>query len=166
MREQVRDRSRLEHILNAIDNILDFAIGKSVEGLQADKLRYYGIVKNIEIIGEAAYRLTKAFRLQHKETPWDAISRMCHVLIHDYYQIDVKEVWKVINEDLQPLREQIDYYLANVDWQEWESKEQTKSESAVHKSLMQTARRMKEDGLPPKLISRYTGLTLDECLDA
>ena len=82
MRENVRDRDRLEHILEAIVNILDFAEGKTKEELEADKLRYYGIVKNIEIIGEASYKLTHAF---------------CNdVLVHDYYQISSKEVWKVI----------------------------------------------------------------------
>lgn len=51
MRERIKDRDRLEHILEAIDCILEFAIGKSIEDLQSDKLKYYGIVKNIENIG-------------------------------------------------------------------------------------------------------------------
>lgn len=51
MRENVRDRNRLEHIVEAIDRILDFANGKTKEQLEIDKLKYYGIVKNIEIIG-------------------------------------------------------------------------------------------------------------------
>lgn len=162
MREQVRDRERLEHILEAIDCILDFALGKTIEEIQADKLKYYGIVKNIEIIGEAAYKLTDAFRLQYKETPWNGIAKMRHVLVHDYYQINAKEVWKVINEDLQPLRNQVNHYLSDIDWEKWESNEQTKSESAVHKSLVKTAQRMKKDGMTPRQISRYTGLTIDE----
>lgn len=49
--EYDKDRDRLEHILEAIDCILEFAIGKSIEDLQSDKLKYYGIVKNIENIG-------------------------------------------------------------------------------------------------------------------
>jgi uncharacterized protein with HEPN domain len=96
MRENVRDRDRLEHILEAIVNILDFAEGKTKEELEADKLRYYGIVKNIEIIGEASYKLTHAFCNEHPETPWEFIMKMRHVLVHDYYQISSKEVWKVI----------------------------------------------------------------------
>ena len=61
MRENVRDRNRLVHIVEAIDRILDFANGKTKEQLEIDKLKYYGIVKNIEIIGEASYKLTRAF---------------------------------------------------------------------------------------------------------
>ncbi|MBR6445423.1 MAG: DUF86 domain-containing protein [Prevotella sp.] len=162
MRENVRDRNRLEHIVEAIDRILDFANGKTKEQLEIDKLKYYGIVKNIEIIGEAAYKLTRAFCHQHPETPWEFIAKMRHVLVHDYYKIDAKEVWKVINEDLPRLREQVTHYLSNIDWTEWEKSETVIAESAVHKNLVQTAQRMKKDGMAVHLISRYTGLTAEE----
>ncbi|MBP5508622.1 MAG: DUF86 domain-containing protein [Prevotella sp.] len=75
MREYVRDLDRLEHIVEAIDNILNNPCAKTKEDLEADKLRYYGIVKNIEIIGEAAYQLTKAFCKAHPETPWIQIAK-------------------------------------------------------------------------------------------
>ena len=162
MRENVKDRDRLEHIVEAITNILEFADGKTKEELEADKLRYYGIVKNIEIIGEAAYKLTHAFCREHPETPWEFIMKMRHVLVHDYYQISSKEVWNVIKEDLKPLREQVTSYLADTNWDEWEKSEVVIKESAAHKTLIQTAQRMKNDGLPIKQISRYTGLTTEE----
>lgn len=162
MRENVRDRNRLEHIVEAIDRILDFANGKTTEQLEIDKLKYYGIVKNIEIIGEASYKLTRAFCHQHPETPWDFVAKMRHVLVHDYYKIDAKEVWKVINEDLPLLREQVTLYLTQTDWAEWEKNETVIVESAVHKNLVQTARRMKKDGMSVDLISRYTGLSAEE----
>ena len=162
MRENVRDRDRLEHIVEAIDRILDFADGKTKEELEADDLKYYGIVKNVEIIGEATYKLTRAFCNQHPETPWEFIAKMRHVLVHDYYQINPSEVWKVIRDDLQPLREQVAGYLADTDWDEWEKNDVVITESATHKALMQTARRMKKDGMSIQQISRYTGLTVEE----
>lgn len=162
MRENVRDRDCLEHIVEAITNILDFADGKTKEQLEADKLRYYGIVKNIEIIGEATYKLTRAFCNQHPETPWEFIAKMRHVLVHDYYQIEPREVWKVIRDDLQPLREQVAGYLADTDWDEWEKNEVVITESATHKALMQTARRMKSKGYEVKEIMSITGLTSEE----
>ena len=162
MRENVRDRDRLEHIVEAIDRILDFADGKTKEELEADDLKYYGIVKNIEIIGEATYMLTRAFCVQHPETPWEFIAKMRHVLVHDYYQIEPREVWKVIRDDLHPLREQVLRYLADTDWDEWEKNEVTITETTVHKTLVQTARRMKKDGMSIQQISRYTGLTVEE----
>lgn len=123
---------------------------------------FYATVKNIEIIGEAAYKLTHAFCRLHPETPWDFIAKMRHVLVHDYYQISTKEVWKVIKDDLQPLREQVDRDLIDTDWDEWEKNEVVIVETATKKSLLQSASRMKKDGMDAKLISRYTGLSVEE----
>lgn len=162
MREPVRDRDRLEHIIEAIDRILGFADGKTIEQLKADNLRYYGIVKNIEIIGEASYMLTRAFRLKYPETPWEFIAKMRHILVHDYYQIDTKEVYKVIQKDLRPLREQVSRYLAETNWEEWEKNEVVITESATHKALIQTATRMKRRGYGLDEICKITGLSRDE----
>ena len=58
MREPIKDRTRLEHIKDAILRILDNTKDLSLDQLSANVLVYYGVVKNIEIIGEAAYNLT------------------------------------------------------------------------------------------------------------
>ena len=162
MREYVRDRERLEHMVEAIDRILAFADGKTKEELEADNLKYYGVVKNIEIVGEAAYKLTNAFCRQHPETPWKHITRMRHVLVHDYYQINPIEVWKVIGEDLRPLRDQVARYLSDTDWDAWEKNEAVIVETTTTKNLEQTARRMKAKGYPVTDIADITGLSMDE----
>ena len=162
MREPVRDRERLEHILEAIDRVLDYAEGKTKEELQDDKMRFYGIVKNIEIIGEAAYKLTKAFRKEHAETPWDDIIKMRHILIHDYFQIDEEAVIYVIEDNLRSLREQVARYLEETNWEEWEKNEVVITESATHKTLIQTATRMKSLGYELDEICKITGLSRDE----
>jgi len=162
MREPVRDRERLEHILEAIDRILGFAEGKTKEELETDRMNFYGIVKNIEIIGEAAYKLTKAFRIEHPETPWDDIIKMRHILIHDYFQIDEEAVIYVIEDNLRPLREQVARYLAETNWEEWEKNEVVITESATHKTLIQTATRMKSRGYELDEICKITGLSRDE----
>jgi hypothetical protein len=81
---------------------------------------------------------------------------------HDYYQISSKEVWNVIREDLKPLHGQVTRYLADTNWDEWGKSEEVIKESTAHKTLIQTAKRMKTDGLSIKQISRYTGLTVEE----
>ena len=162
MRETVRDRERLEHIQAAIDNIFQYTDGKTFQQLKDNTMLFYATVKNIEIIGEAAYKLTQAFCREHPDTPWEFIMKMRHVLVHDYYQIKPEEVWNVVQDDLHPLQEQVARYLAEVDWDEWEKNDVAVSETAAHKTLMQTALRMKNDGLPIKQISRYTGLTAEE----
>lgn len=162
MREPVRDRDRLEHIVEAIDRILGNTGLKSRDELEVDNLRYYGIVKSIEIIGEAAYKLTRSFCREHAETPWEFIAKMRHVLVHDYYQIDPDAVWKVIQEDLPLLREQVSRYLSDTDWEKWEHNAMVISESAAHKSLVQTAERMKLRGYDAEEIYKITGLGRDE----
>ena len=87
---------------------------------------------------------------------------MRHVLVHDYYQIDPLSVWKVTTEDLHPLREQIASYLANTDWDAWERDEVAIVETATHKSLIQTANRMKQRGYDTDEICKITGLCREE----
>jgi len=162
MREPIKDRNRLEHILEAIDRILNSTQNMSLDELDNNSIVFYGIIKSIEIIGEAAYHLTKAFRDSHPETPWDSIMRMRHVLVHDYYRINADEVRFVIEDNLRPLRDQVNDYLTNTNWSEWIESEKVVNESVVHKNLVQTAKRMKQDGMDIDLISRYTGLCKED----
>ena len=120
MREPIRDKGRLEHIIDAISHILDYMKDKSFDEVSKDKLTYYGIVKCIEIVGEATYKLSSQFKNTHLNTPWDEIEKMRHVLVHDYYQIDENEVRYVIEDDLPPLLQQITRYLSETNWDEWE----------------------------------------------
>ena len=162
MREPLKDRIRLEHIQNSIANVFQYTEGKTLEQLKNNSMLFYAVVKNIEIIGEAAYHLTKAFCNEHPEVPWKDVMLMRNVLVHDYYRIDANEVWKVIKEDLQPLNEQITRCLNEVDWDEWEKSEVAIAESAVHKSLVQTAARMKRHGYDADEICKITGLPHEE----
>ena len=67
MREPIRDRGRLEHILEQLNNIEEFVSGKTLNDLQNDKILQYAIVKCIEIIGEAAYMLSVEFKDKHPQ---------------------------------------------------------------------------------------------------
>ncbi len=107
-------------MLEAIDRILRYSTGLTIENLRSNEIIYYGLVKNIEIIGEAAYKLTESFRSQHQETAWRKIISMRHVLVHGYYQIKEHEVLYVIEDDLPTLRNQIAKYLSETDWEKWE----------------------------------------------
>ena len=119
MREPVRDKGRLEHMQNAIERVLNFVAEKSMDDMSENSIEYYGIVKCIEIVGEAAYKLTPLFKEAHPDTPWSVIEKMRHVLVHDYYQIEKSEVKYVVEDDLRPLYEQITHYLTDTDWEEW-----------------------------------------------
>ncbi len=70
MREVIKDKGRLEHILYATNNIFEFIKDKSQDNISTEKILFYAIVKNIEIIGEVAYMLTLDFREKHTDTNW------------------------------------------------------------------------------------------------
>ena len=70
----------------------------------------FAIIKNLEIIGEAAYLLTNEFKEKHPEIEWKIIIGMRHVLVHGYYQISDEMVWATIQTELQPLKEKIEQY--------------------------------------------------------
>lgn len=111
MREAPRDPQRLDHILQAIDNSFLFTSSKTKEDLAKDSVLFYAVVKNVEIIGEAAFMLTLEFKEKHKKTPWKRIVGFRHALVHGYYTIALDELWNVIQNDLQPLRAQVVEYL-------------------------------------------------------
>ena len=120
MREPLRDKTRLEHMMEAIVRLQTYAGHLSQEELEADVLRYYGIVKNIEIIGEAANMLTTTFKDTHPEVPWRDIAGMWNFLVHEYFRVDNDTVWAVIHSEIVELKEHIAHYLSDTDWEEWE----------------------------------------------
>lgn len=111
MRESERNYQRLLHIREAIQNVNLFMKDREIEDLKNNPMLYYAVVKNIEIIGEASYMLTKDFIDAHPETPWKFIIKMRHILVHGYYQIEADQLYNVYTEDLPILLPQIDKYL-------------------------------------------------------
>ena len=107
MRERIKDKDRLQHILDAIDVLQSGAQRYSLEQIEKDSILYFGFVKQVEIIGEAVYMLTKEFRESHPDIEWDAIEGMRHVLVHGYYEISPDKVWNVVEKDLPILRPKI-----------------------------------------------------------
>ena len=87
MREKVRDRGRLEHILEAIESIEEYHAQYTFEDIKKNKLIFYGFTKLVEVIGEAVYMLSTEFRDSHSDVNWRQIERMRHVLVHGYYTI-------------------------------------------------------------------------------
>lgn len=104
MRDQLKDPDRLAHILEAIENVNVFMQEKSSDDLQKDKLLYYAVVKNVEIVGEAAYKLSKEFKEDHPEIPWKLIEKMRHIMVHGYYKISIPILYNVYSEDLPLLK--------------------------------------------------------------
>ncbi|MBE6315741.1 MAG: DUF86 domain-containing protein [Muribaculaceae bacterium] len=112
MRDRIRDIERLQHMLDAINVLLDNKDKHTYEELASDPIVFYGFVKHVEIIGEAVYMLTKDYRNQHREVEWDDIERMRHVLVHGYYKIRPIQLWDTIQTDIVELKPVIEKLIA------------------------------------------------------
>ena len=114
MREASKDKTRLEHIVQAIERIKRYTNGKRFDDLVEDDMMYYAVVKNIEIIGEAANLLTNEFKSEHPDTQWQLITGMRNYIVHEYFQVDNTVIWDVIQNDLPNLENQIKDYLQDL----------------------------------------------------
>ena len=107
MRETARDPGRLEHMLNAISHIEEFTRNMEYNEFVSDKRTQFAVIYNIQIIGEAAYYLTKDFKAAQTELPWKLIEKMRHVLVHDYFNIVPQAVWDVVTVDIPEIKPQM-----------------------------------------------------------
>ena len=114
MREPLRDKERLAHMLAAAERVIRYTSGKTFDDLKADDMMYYAVVKNIEIIGEAANLLSAEFTDAHPTTPWKQVRGMRNYIVHEYFQIDDVVVWDVVTTDIPLLRQQIIEYLKEI----------------------------------------------------
>ncbi len=100
------DRERLLDILEAIENI-DKQVDRDREAFKNDPLRQVWVVHHLQIIGEAASRLSTTIQSQHPDIPWDKIIGMRHILVHGYFEIDLDIVWSAVVNDLPELRRRV-----------------------------------------------------------
>ncbi len=97
------DRVRLQHMLDAAEEAMSFADGQTRADLDYDRKLVLALVKDIEIIGEAAYRITPAVQEEMPDIPWDDIVGMRHRLVHAYFDINLDILWRTVQDDLPPL---------------------------------------------------------------
>ncbi len=97
------DRIRIRHMLDAAREAVSFIKDRKRSDLERDRMLVLSLVKSIEIMGEAASRVTKESRDGHPEVPWLNIVGMRNRLIHVYFDIDLDRVWDTITDDLPPV---------------------------------------------------------------
>jgi uncharacterized protein with HEPN domain len=97
------DLIRLRHMLDAAREAVEFAGNSRRKDLDGDRKLTLALVKDVEIIGEAAYQISEDTRRQLPEIPWEDIIGMRHRLVHAYFDINLDILWKTVQEDLPPL---------------------------------------------------------------
>ena len=118
-------------------------------------------MKNVEVVGEAAYMLTKAFKKSHPEIPWKVVRGMRYVLVHDYANVVSATLYDTAVNDISVLKEQVERYLAETDRDEWASLPD-EFDDANKEDIVKAARSMKADDMPVEQIAKNTGLTAKE----
>lgn len=111
MRETEKDKGRLQHIIKAISKIEEFLTDKEEKDLENESILFYAIVKNLEIIGEACYMLSKEFTTKNSELNWQDYVKLRHVLVHGYYTINPSIVFEICKEDIPKFKPYIIKYL-------------------------------------------------------
>ncbi|MGI0483186.1 DUF86 domain-containing protein [Geminocystis sp. CENA526] len=97
------DLIRLQHMLDASLKAIVFIEGKTESDLDNDDLLVFGLVKAIEIVGEVAGKVSKEYQVNHPEIHWSAMISMRNRLVHAYFDINKKVLWKTLQKDLPEL---------------------------------------------------------------
>jgi len=105
------DTVYLSHIWDAITQIEIYTAGLSYDQFSQTRLVQDGVIRQLEIIGEASRNLSDDFRDQHSELPWLQIIGLRNRLIHAYFEINLGIVWDIVQNDLPPVKQKVTAWL-------------------------------------------------------
>jgi len=105
------------HIRDAIVSLQEGRSLYSLDLLLKNRILFHGFVKEVEIIGEAVYKLTHEFRESHPDVEWLDIEHMRHVMVHGYYQLSPVKLWETVMNDIDVLLPQIEQYIKELESQ-------------------------------------------------
>jgi uncharacterized protein with HEPN domain len=117
-------RVYLAHILECADRIERY-LGQDREAFLRDTMVQDAVIRNFEVIGEAAKRIPEQFRVVHAAIPWRLMAGFRAVLIHDYEGVDLERVWRIAKEDLPAVKTAITQILPPLEQLEREIAEET-----------------------------------------
>lgn len=99
----------LEDIVNSISKIEDYIKDMSSDSFSNNHMVVDAVVRNLEIIGEAARNMPEEFTDKHTDIPWQEMVSMRNKIIHVYFGVDNDILWKTIKEDLPKLKKQMEF---------------------------------------------------------
>ena len=105
------DRGRLQDILDAIKRIQSYQRGSDEKKFADDLMRQDAIIRQIEILGEAARNVSAEYQEQHQHIPWSLMIGMRNKIAHDYSDIDIPEIWRTAKNDIPKLKKAISKLL-------------------------------------------------------
>ena len=102
-----QDEILIRHMINATESALHFVDGRSRADLDADLLLVFGLVRAIEIIGEAASKVSPVGRAEIPDLPWSKVVGMRNRLVHAYFDVDTAILWNTVTQALPQMLEQL-----------------------------------------------------------
>ena len=106
------DRLSLEQMLDTVHRARRIVRGLTREAFDADEVRQLALVHLIQLLGEAASRVSATFRDRHPELPWAQMVGMRNRIVHGYNHVDPDIVWRVATEDLEVVLAALERILA------------------------------------------------------
>ncbi len=113
MPPSLHDAAFLWDMLQAAITLRDFARGRTLQDYTGDIMLRSAVERQIEIIGEAARKVSDSFQQQHPEIPWTGIVGQRHVLAHEYGEVDHQRIWKVVTDHIPQLIECLEPLIPN-----------------------------------------------------
>ncbi len=108
------DNVFLRHILDSIAVIEGYLSDITEDTFKETSLLQDGVIRQLQIIGEAAKRISPDIRSKYPDIPWQDIAGMRDKLVHDYFGVDVDTVWITAKNDLPPLTSRISEILSEI----------------------------------------------------
>ena len=113
----MKKRDYLDYVQDIIDSIIDMEkfIGEmDFNDFSQDKKTLNAVVRSLEVIGEAAKKIPESLRKKYQKLPWKEMAKMRDKLIHGYFGVDIEIVWKVVKDEIPPLKPLIDQVLKDL----------------------------------------------------
>ena len=106
-KEARTDKQFLLDIIDAIESVDEFLLDQTKAEFENNYMLQSAVIRQFEIIGEAAGKLSRGLTTSHREIDWHKVTGMRHKMIHDYFEVSIDVVWNTIQEDLPILIRQI-----------------------------------------------------------